>query len=55
MLVQRGHGRILSGFFKVLGCEFVASDFAVPASSSMDGVLGLEASAIALGDDLTFC
>lgn len=55
MLLQRGHGSTLSGFFRVFSCELAASpcsfsdlppfDFAV--SSSMEGVLGFT---IASGD-----
>ena len=59
MLLQRGHGSTLSGFFRVFSCELAASpcsfsvlspfDFSV--SSSMEGVLGFT---IASGDEPEF-
>ena len=49
MLLQRGHGSILSGFLSVFSCELVSSlcslsvlpVFDFPVSSSIEGVLGL--------------
>lgn len=47
MLLHRGHGSILSGFFRVFSCEQLASlwsplleDFRDEVSLSTDGVLG---------------
>ena len=50
MLLQRGHGSTLSGFFRVLSCDglvVVASlwspfleDFSMEVSLSVEGVLG---------------
>jgi hypothetical protein len=48
MLLQRGHGRILSGFFRVFSCELLVSlssssvlEVCNPSLSfSMEGVLG---------------
>lgn len=48
ILLQRGHGSILSGFFRVFSCEILVSlcsssffeHFNVAVSLSADGVLG---------------
>jgi len=48
MLLQRGHGSILSGFFRVFSCEILVSlcsssvlqTFGVAVSLSTEGVLG---------------